>query len=107
MGVSTKSVAIEPREMFDAKNIVASKTANPDSAQFDKLSAYELGNGDRIYCGHMDAAVDTGARTGFVPFYIRTRGGIVKSVHYAVGSAEFASKKCAEAGRGSIKISPH
>lgn len=97
LSVTAAPITVEPREMFDAKNIVASKTANPDAARFEGFQAYALSNGDRLFCGDMNS----------VPFYIRQRGRTVKSVHYTAESADFSTGKCAEAARGAIRISPH
>lgn len=94
----------EPREVFWAKNIVASKTADPDAAMFDDFVTMQLSNGDRVYCGRMNAKDEIGGYLGYQPFYIRRRGSDVKSVHYTEKSADFATQKCAEARSGSIKI---
>ncbi|MEQ9695317.1 hypothetical protein [Shimia sp. SDUM112013] len=107
MRVSSKSVTSDPREVFNAKNVLASKTVRPHEASFTGFQAFALGNGDRVYCGQMDATLPTGARTGQIPFYVRTDGVTVKALHYKPESAEFASRKCTEVNKGSIKISPH
>lgn len=106
MQVTTKSVTPEPREVFYAKNIVAGKTANPNAAKFDDFRTLELSNGDRVYCGQMNAMDEVGGFVGYQPFYVRRSGSDVKSVHYTEKSASFATKKCAEADSGTIMISP-
>lgn len=106
MSVSTKSVTIEPREMFDAKNIVAAKTEFPDKARFQEFEAYALSNGDRVYCGQMQAVSAYGEKLEYQPFYVRRSPGGVQSLHYNADSSKFATKKCAEAKSGRLKIAP-
>ena len=105
--VTTKPATPEPREVFYAKNIVASKTANPNAAKFDDFRTLELSNGDRVYCGQMNAMDEVGGYLGYQPFYIRRSGSTVKSAHYTEKSADFSNKKCAEADSGTIMISPN
>ena len=108
MSVTTKPVTIEPRETFEAKNIVASKTDLPDAARFQGFVAYSLSNGDRVYCGEMQAVNANGAGADFLPFYVRrSSGGAVKSLHYTEKSSKFATQKCAEAKSGRLKIAPN
>lgn len=107
MQVTTKPVTPEPREVFFAKNIVAEKTANPNAAKFDDFTTYELSNGDRVYCGQVNAMDEVGGYKGYQPFYVRRSGSTVKSLHYTNKSADFAEKKCTEARNGSLMISPN
>lgn len=105
--VTAEPITVQPRELFDAKNAVASKTADPDAARFDDFAAFRLSNGDRVYCGYVNAVMKNGSNSGFTPFYLRMRGSKTKSVHFEPKSADFASARCADVRRGSIKISPH
>ncbi|WP_073252287.1 hypothetical protein [Shimia gijangensis] len=104
--VTTAPATPEPREVFYAKNIVAAETANPNGAKFDDFKAYQLSNGDRVYCGQMNAMDEVGGYLGYQPFYIRRSGSTIKSVHYTEKSADFADKKCTEARNGGLMISP-
>ncbi|WP_294226438.1 hypothetical protein [uncultured Shimia sp.] len=102
--VSTKSAALEPGEVFWAKNQLAVQTAMPGVARFQKFEIMALSNGDRVYCGEMSAVSRAGISEGFVPFYMRRSAGAVKAVNTSQDSADFSAKKCAEARSGALRI---
>jgi len=102
--VSTKSAPLEPGEVFWAKNQLAVQTELPGEARFQNFEIMALSNGDRVYCGQMNAISRSGISEGFVPFYMRRSAGTVKAVNTGVDNAEFSAKKCAEARNGALRI---
>ncbi len=102
--VSTKSAPLEPGEVFWAKNQLALQTEMPGEARFQNFEIMALSNGDRVYCGEMNALSRSGIAEGFVPFYMRRSGGAVKAVNTEFNSAAFSTKKCAEARGGALRI---
>lgn len=104
--VSTKSVLPDPKEMFQAKNALAEQTSDPQSAIFRDVTAYHLSSGDRVYCGEMNVQNGFGTYEGYTPFYMRRSASQIKSVHHTASSADFASRKCAEAKSGSLNVAP-
>lgn len=102
--VSTKSAALEPGEVFWAKNQLALTTSNPGEARFQNFEIMSLSNGDRLYCGDMSALNASGYSDDFVPFYMRRSKGKVMAVNTSFESAESSAKKCAEARAGALRI---
>lgn len=102
--VSTKSAALEPGEVYWAKNKVAEQTNNPGEARFRDFQVLELSNGDRVYCGEMNAVDDAGVGDGFTPFYMRRNGGGVAAINAGEASADFSLKKCNDARNGALRI---
>ncbi len=102
--VSTKSAALEPGEVFWAKNKVAEQTNNPGEARFRDFQVLELSNGDRVYCGEMNAVDASGIGDGFVPFYMRRSGGGVSAMNASAAAADFSTKKCNDARNGALRI---
>ena len=102
--VSTKSAPLEPGEVFWAKNQLAVQTELPGEARFQNFEIMALSNGDRVYCGEMNAMARSGIAEGFVPFYMRRSAGTVKAVNTSADSAAFSAKKCAEARSGALRI---
>ena len=102
--VSTKSVAVDPREVFWAKNELAERTADPGAALFRNFWVADLSNGDRIYCGEMNAVNGVGGYLGYQPFYLRRSGGAVKALNWGEERAAFSAEKCAEARSGALRI---
>lgn len=87
-------------ELFWAKNQIAEQTALPGSVRFPRFETYALSNGDRVYCGDMR----TDTRPLGTPFYMRSRGRVVKAVATGESSAAFARKTCAKARKGTLQI---
>ncbi|CUH52413.1 hypothetical protein [Shimia marina] len=102
--VSSQSVNLEPGEVFWAKNQLAEQTARPGEARFDSFEVLELSNGDRVYCGRMQAVSDSGISAGYVPFYMRRSGGAVKALNWSENSADFSAEKCEDARNGALRI---
>lgn len=102
--VSSKSAALEPGEVFWAKNQLAEKTFDPAAARFIDFQVLELSNGDRVYCGEMAAVAASGAPLVAVPFYMRRSGGEVKALNWSAESAAFSTKKCTDARSGALRI---
>ena len=59
--------------MFWAKNQLAVQTELPGEARFQNFEIMALSNGDRVYCGEMNAMARSGIAEGFVPFYMRSK----------------------------------
>ena len=102
--VSTKSAPLEPGEVFWAKNKIALQTDNPGEARFREFEIMALSNGDRVYCGEMNAISRSGVAEGFLPFYMRRSGGEIKAINTGRDSAEFSADKCADARSGALRI---
>ena len=102
--VTATSVQADTSELFWAKNQLAEQTDNPGGAEFRNFEVLALSNGDRVYCGEMSAIPKNGAYQPHVPFYMRARGTDVKAVNTVAKSADFSTRKCAEARRGSLRI---
>ncbi|MGX9351456.1 hypothetical protein ACS3QZ_09650 [Shimia sp. W99] len=102
--VSTKQATVEPREIFWAKNTLAEQTVDPGAAQFRNIFVADLSNGDRVYCGEMNAANGVGGYLGFTPFYMRRSGEAVKALNWEARSADFSAEKCADARAGALRI---
>ncbi len=98
--VATSAVTAAPDEVFWAKNQIAEQTANPGEVRFSRFESYALSNGDRVYCGDMSAP----GLAGSVPFYMRSRGAVVKAIEADLESADFVRGKCAEARKGALRI---
>ena len=102
--VSTKEAVVEPRELFWAKNTLAEQTRDPGAAQFRNMYVADLSNGDRVYCGEMNASNGVGGYLGYTPFYMRQSGGAIKALNWEARSADFSAAKCAEARSGALRI---
>jgi hypothetical protein len=90
--------------VFWAKNQLAAQTAMPGDARFQNFEIMALSNGDRVYCGEMNALSRSGIAEGYVPFYMRRSAGAVKAVNTGQDSAEFSTEKCADARGGALRI---
>ena len=102
--VTTQPAEATPRELFWAKNTLAEQTPDPGAARFRNLYVADLSNGDRIYCGEMNAANGVGGLQGFQPFYMRQGKGVVKALNQGAERAAFSAEKCAEAKSGALRI---
>ncbi len=102
--VTTTAINPSTEDVFWAKNQIAEKTDNPAQARFAPLTVMALSNGDRVYCGEMSRAAQGGDSGAFVPFYMRATGRQVQAVNWTSSSAEFSSRKCAEAKSGRFRI---
>jgi hypothetical protein len=89
-------------ELYWAKNQIAEQTASPGTVRFPRFETYALSNGDRGYCG--DMRTDTPPLNR--PFYMRSRGRVVKAVATGESSAAFARKTCEKARKGTLQINP-
>ena len=87
-------------ELFWAKNQIAEQTASPGTVRFPQFETYVLNNGDRVYCGDMR----TDTQPLDMPFYMRSRGRVVKAVATGESSAAFARKTCDKARKGKLQI---
>ncbi|MBO9474535.1 hypothetical protein J7413_13375 [Shimia sp. R10_1] len=102
--VATSPTTAAPDEVFWAKNQLAEQTAAPGAVRFPRFAVYALSNGDRAYCGDMSLPNAAGHTLGSVPFYMRSRAGVVKAIEADVSSAEFARETCADVRKGSMRI---
>ncbi|WP_422048841.1 hypothetical protein [Shimia sp.] len=98
--VATSPTSTAPDEVFWAKNQIAEQTATPGAVRFSRFESYALSNGDRVYCGDISAP----GLAGSVPFYMRSRGTVVKAIEADLESADFVRGKCAEARKGALRI---
>lgn len=88
-------------EMAQARAAVADEMKDPASAQFREGRSYILSNGDRAYCGEINAKNSYGGYNGFTPYWLRMRNGVKQAVVYA----DSATQGCAEADIGQTTIS--
>ncbi|MGR3713360.1 MAG: hypothetical protein ACU0A6_09600 [Shimia sp.] len=102
--VRTEPAVATSQEVFWAKNRLAEQTSNPGLAQFPAFTTYVLSNGHRLYCGQMVRGSNSGSYSEPVPFYLRADGDSVMALNWTTKSADFSSRKCAEAARGKLQI---
>ena len=104
--VNTIAVTTEPfkptaAELAQSRAIIAGGMKDPASAQFREGRSYVLNNGDRVFCGEVNAKNSYGGYTGFTPYWLRMRGGSVASTLFD----EVAREGCAQAAFGQTTVS--
>lgn len=112
---NTKPVATRPAQTAQADlaavhSSVGANLKDPGSMQIRSVRAYTTQDGERIICGEYNAKNSFGAYTGFTPFFLRTRSGVVvASNSYNAGDRILNAsivEACADAAAGVVKINP-
>lgn len=87
-----------------AQSVVKGVLKDPYSAQFGAMSAFQLDNGDQVYCGQVNAKNSYGGYIGYKTFFVRMRGQSVQRVFLDNYQSSLASIGCRAASTGTIGI---
>lgn len=106
--VSTAPSMIGASDHAAINSGIRDRLKDPDSLKLRNVRAYTVSTGDRIICGEYNARNSFGGYTGYSPFYMRTRNGVVlKSRAYDPSDDllnDAISIACQEAARGEIYL---
>ena len=93
-------------EISFTQSTVAAGLQNPDSAQFDQIAGFTLGNGDRLACGEVIGRNGFNRSYGYAPFSLRFNGSSVKHLNIddttGYGAATVG---CTAAANGQVNVS--
>jgi hypothetical protein len=92
--------AIPGAERSAAKAHMVEPLKDPESVKFRREITYRSRYGDAVMCGQWDAKNSYGGYNGYKDYYIRVRGGEVKSFHQ-----EYPARlACSAAAKGQLDL---
>lgn len=102
--VGVAPTALSQTDEVNARSAVKAALKDPYSAQFGAFSAFQLDNGDRVYCGKVNAKNSYGGYIGYQTFFVRKRGNSIERVFIDDYQSRIASIGCRAAASGKIGI---